>query len=245
MRKLQISSILFLVFITVIGFFACGKKEMLRAKEIPEAVKSYIYAYTAGVISKSDPVRVRFAGASVTADKVGTDADGILSFQPSVSGNAIWEDDHTVRFDPEDGWESGTAYIAKVSLCEVFNNLPEAAKSFEFDFLVREQNLTVEVFGIEPEDASNLQKQVLKGTSLVNDKVKNEDLEKVLSAAQGGKDLPLAERQPRLGQFTTQSVLALSDQVMQQEEQVAGRQGLQRARRVRRKSVRTLARHLN
>lgn len=191
MRKHQNSYILLFAFLIIAGFVACGKKEIIRAKEIPEAVKSYIYAYTAGVISKNDPVRVRFAGAAVTADKVGSEADDVLEFQPSASGNAIWEDDHTVRFDPKDDWESGTAYIAKVSLTEVFDNLPEDAKSFEFDFLVREQNLNVEVFGIEAEDASDMKTQLLKGTVSVTDNVKNEDLEKVLSATQGGKELPI------------------------------------------------------
>lgn len=183
--------LLLLSFLTVVGFMACGKKDVLRAKEIPESVKSYIYAYTSGVISKADPVRVRFAGAAVTADKVGTDADNVLDFSPSVSGNAIWEDDHTVRFDPEDGWESGTSYIAKVSLSKVFDNLPEDAKSFEFDFLVREQNLNVEVYGIEAEDASDLKSQVLKGAVFITDNAKAEDLEKVLSATQGDKELPI------------------------------------------------------
>ncbi|MBI1227425.1 MAG: hypothetical protein GC192_19495 [Bacteroidetes bacterium] len=192
MRKQQISFFITAFLLIVISFFtACGKKEILRAKEIPEAVKSYIYAYTAGVISKTDPVRVRFAGAAIPTDKIGSEADDILDFKPSISGNAIWEDDHTVRFDPEDGWESGTAYVAKVSLKEVFDNLPEEAKSFEFDFLIREQNLNVEVFGMEAEDVSDLQRQVLKGAVLVTDNVKNEDLEKVLNASQGGKDLPI------------------------------------------------------
>jgi alpha-2-macroglobulin len=191
-RKQQISTSLFILLLAVTGFFACGKKDVLRAKGIPEAVKSYVYAYTAGVISKSDPVRVRFAGAAITADKVGSEADNILDFKPSVSGKAIWEDDHTVRFDPEDGWENGTAYIATVSLSEVFDNLPEAAKSFEFDFIVREQALNVEVFGIEAEDPTDLKKQLVKGAVYVTDKVKNEDLEKVLTAEQAGKALPIS-----------------------------------------------------
>ncbi|MBI5916860.1 MAG: hypothetical protein HY842_15915 [Bacteroidetes bacterium] len=174
-----------------IGFSACGKKQIARAKEIPEAVKSYVYAYTAGIISSTDPVRIRFAGAAVTEDKIGEDADDVLSFTPSVSGTAIWEDDHTVRFEPEDGWESGTAYIAKVLLTEVFDNLPKEAESFEFDFLVREQSLSAEVFGIEAEDQGDLTKQQLKGALYTNDVAAVENLEKTLSVRQGGKDLPL------------------------------------------------------
>ncbi len=188
----QFSILSFLIVLAFAGFYACGKKDVLRAKEIPEAVKSYVYAYTSGVISKADPVRIRFAGAAVAADKVGTEANGVLKFEPSASGDAVWEDDHTLRFDPEDGWKSGTAYIAKVALSDVFDNLPEEARGFEFDFLVREQSLSVEAYGIEAEDASDLKRQLLKGAVTVTDRVaKNEDLEKILKATQGGKALPI------------------------------------------------------
>lgn len=186
-------SLLTLVFVLAFaGFYACGKKDVLRAKEIPEAVKSYVYAYSSGVISKTDPVRVRFAGAAIAQDKIGSEADDILTFEPSIGGTATWEDDHTVRFDPEDdGWESGTPYIAKVALSEVFDNLPEEAKSFEFDFMVREQSLSVEVFGLEAQDATDLKQQVLTGAVYVTDDAKAEDLEKVLTATQQGKALPI------------------------------------------------------
>jgi uncharacterized protein YfaS (alpha-2-macroglobulin family) len=173
-------------------FLPACKKEITRAKEIPEAVKSYLYAYTSGVISKNDPIRVRFAGAAVAPDKVGTEADSdILSFSPSISGKYIWEDDHTVRFDPKNGWESGQAYVAKVQLAEVFENLPDDAQGFEFDFLVRDQGMSVEVFGIEAEDAMDLKKQQLKGLVTTNDAAILELVEKTLTVKQGGKEMPL------------------------------------------------------
>ena len=172
-------------------FAACGKKDIARAKEIPESVKNYVYAYTTGVISKNDPVRIRFAGAAVSEDKIGQQAGDVLDFSPSTNGTAIWEDDHTVRFEPKNGWESGASYIATVSLDEVFDNLPKEAKSFEFDFLVREQSLSAQVYGIEAEDPNDLTKQQLKGAVATNDAAQAEDLEKTLTVTQNGKELPL------------------------------------------------------
>ena len=189
--KNQIPIYISFALLTIFGLIACGKKEVVRAKEIPDAVKSYVYAYTTGVISKNDPVRVRFAGAAVSEDKIGQEADDVLDFTPSTSGAAIWEDDHTVRFESKNGWESGASYIAKVSLDEVFDNLPKEAKSFEFDFLVREQSLSAEVFGIEAEDPNDLTKQQLKGTIATNDAAQAGDLEKTLTVTQSGKELPL------------------------------------------------------
>ncbi|MCB9340905.1 MAG: hypothetical protein H6577_22490 [Lewinellaceae bacterium] len=189
----QIPVYLLFVILGIALFPACKKREIVRAKEIPEAVKNYVYAYTTGVISKNDPVRVRFAGAAVAPDKVGTEADDdILSFTPSISGTYIWEDDHTVRFDPKNGWKSGQDYVAKVNLTEVFNNLPKEADGFEFDFLVREQGLSVDVYGIEAEDASDLKKQQLKGAVITNDAVAAEEIEKVLTVKQNGNELPIS-----------------------------------------------------
>ena len=189
-RKLKFLPLLFLlpIFFTI---NACKKKEPARAQQIPEAVKSYVYAYTAGVISKNDPVRVRFSGAVATAEMIGEEAnDDILGFQPSAKGTAFWEDDHTLRFEPKNGWEASTAYIGKVDLGEVFTNLPEDARHFEFDFLVRGQSLTVEVVSVESE-GGDLAKQVLTGDLFTTDAADSDDVQDVLTVRQEGNSLPV------------------------------------------------------
>ena len=190
-RKLQLLPLLLLLPL----FFAttaCKKKEPPRAKEIPEAVKSYVYAYTAGVISKNEPVRVRFSGAVATEEMIGEGADSdILEFQPSARGTAYWEDDHTLRFEPKKGWEASKAYIGKVDLNEVFDNLPDDARYFEFDFLVRGQSMSVEVASVESV-GGDLGKQVVTGHLLTNDAADQDDVEEVLTARQNGNRLPIA-----------------------------------------------------
>ena len=191
-RKLNFLPLLFLLPL-LFTFQACKNKEVVRAKEIPEAVKSYVYAYTAGVISKNEPVRVRFASAVAGEDLVGKEADsGILSFSPSTSGTAYWEDDHTVRFEPKNSWKSGVAYIGKVDLSEVFDNLPNEAKGFEFDFLVRGQGLSLEVTSLQAFDNSDLSKQSLMGQIFTNDEADPKGVEGILTARQGGKKLPIS-----------------------------------------------------
>lgn len=152
-----------------------------------------MYAYTSGVLSKNDPVRVRFAGAAISDEKIGEAADSdILEFMPSIRGNATWEDNHTVLFTPKNGWKAGTAYIGKVDLGSVFENLPDDATQFEFDFLIKEQGLYVEVLGIEPADISDLSKQLLKGILHTNDEVSEEETEQLLTAKQGRTELPIS-----------------------------------------------------
>lgn len=182
-------SVLFLLPILI---FSCGKKEIPRAKEIPEAVKSYVYAYTSGVISKSESVRIRFSGSAVSEDLIGKEADSdILEFSPSMGGELVWEDDHTIVFSPKNNWESGQSYIGKVDLSEVFENLPEAAQNFEFDFLIKEQGLSVEILGIESISPDDLSKQRLVGIVHTNDAVDNDDLEDILTVKQGKRELEI------------------------------------------------------
>ena len=174
-----------------LSFSSC-KKDIVRAKQMPEAVKSYVYAYTAGVISKDSPVRIRFAGAVVGEDKIGSENNDVLSFSPSASGTAIWEDDHTLQFIPAKGWKPGQAYIATVALDEVFDNLPEEAHSFEFDFLIRERGLAVEVHGLEYPDSYDLTRENLTGFVFTNDKMETEKLEQVITVQQNGKAIPVS-----------------------------------------------------
>jgi alpha-2-macroglobulin len=182
---------LLLVLFAGLGFLSC-KKDIVRAKQLPEAVKSYVYAYTAGVISKDSPVRIRFAGAAVSEDKIGTGNDDVLSFNPSASGTATWEDDHTLLFLPKKGWKPGQAYVATVALDEVFDNLPEEARSFEFDFLIREQGLAVEVHGLEYPGSYDLTQETLTGLVFTNDRMETEKLEQVITVQQNGKAIPVS-----------------------------------------------------
>ncbi len=189
--KLSLPFLLFLLsFLFILP--ACKKKEVVRAREIPEAVKSYVYAYTAGVISKNEPVRVRFSSAVAGAEQIGQEADSdILKFKPSISGTSYWEDDHTLRFEPKNGWKSGAAYIGLVDLSEVFDNLPKEARNLEFDFLVRGQGLSLEVTSVRSYDTNDLSRQSLSGFIATNDAAESSEVESLLSAKQDGRKLPL------------------------------------------------------
>lgn len=166
------------------------KPTYLQAAEVPEAVIPYIHGFTSGVISFRDPVRVRFTGSAVSEEEVGNDASGIIDFEPSANGRAWWEDQATLRFDPNPEWKAGQGYIATVKLHEVYDNLPEEAASFEFDFLVNEHKFLVDVFGLEIPEGDNM--AFVRGM-LVSDKgLDAEGVEKTLLAYDGNNALEVA-----------------------------------------------------
>jgi len=170
------------------GLFAC--KSDRRAKPMPESANAYVYAYTSGTISKASPVRVRFASA--VAEEVGSEADAFINFSPSVAGQAVWEDEQTLRFEPETYFESQTAYVATVNLKKLFPDVPSEAAQFEFDFRTRDQFFDVEVYGLNATDASDLSKQTVTGAIFTSDIAETEKVEQVLTARQNGNQLDIS-----------------------------------------------------
>lgn len=204
-------SVLSITVLTLIGtvIFSSCKRET-RAGGIPESLSSYVYGFTSGIISKADPIRVRFTGAIVTSEEVGAEVQGnVIGFDPAIAGKATWEDDRTIRFEPENNLQSGTAYIATVNLRKLIDNLPKDATSFQFDFRTRDQYFEVQTNGFQAPDPKNMSEQEFTGALFTSDIVENEEIEQVLTAKQNGKILPVRwEHEPNqmVHTFTVASI---------------------------------------
>ena len=84
-----IGNLLFILIVLLL-FQACQQKVSESAKVAD--VSSYVYAYTSGVISKTTPIRIRFAKEAIALEKVGEEVESKLySLSPKVEGKAIWE----------------------------------------------------------------------------------------------------------------------------------------------------------
>ena len=55
-----------------------------------------------------------------------------ISFQPAISGTAVWEDSQTLSFTPDEALPSGQAYIATVKLKSVFSDVPSDSEKFVY-----------------------------------------------------------------------------------------------------------------
>ena len=169
---------------------ACRQEK--HASAMPENAGAYVYGYTSGIISREDPIRVRFASQVIEMDQVGQEADGdLISFSPSVSGTAIWEDEQTLRFEPDTPLKSGTVYVANVRLSELFDNLPADVQNLEFEFHTRNQYFAVTTAGLFPPNIQQLNEQALNGTLVTSDQADDEIVEQLLTARQSGRNLSL------------------------------------------------------
>ncbi len=178
-----------LALVTVIS--SCSSEER-RAKPMPESASAYVYSYTSGIISNTSSIRVQFAGEVAAEEAVGQAApEGLIRFRPSIAGRAIWESPQVLLFQPASPLPPGTAYVATVALGEIFSNVPQEDRSFEFDFRTRDLSLTIELGGLETPDPQDLSEQQLTGMAYTSDQAKAAVVEAALTAHQGGKTLPV------------------------------------------------------
>ncbi len=175
--------------ILLLSTYSCGKK---TSRPVPASLSSYVFAYTSGVIARTEPIRVRFAGPVVDTGAVGQAAKGLITFSPAIEGRATWEDVYTLRFAPENMLPSGAEYIATVNLRKVYPDAPSEAASFDFTFRTREQFFQVKIDGLSPENYEELSRQVLEGQVLTTDAAKPELVERLLQASQPGADLRIS-----------------------------------------------------
>lgn len=180
------------IILTVITVFSSCKKQQ-SPLEFKEGFKAYIYAYTSGIISRSSPIRIRFTKSLVDEKSIGEKVkNGVLVFDPSISGTAIWEDDKTIKFVPNDHLPSDEPYFGKISLSKLHDNVPKDLKTFMFDFKTKAQFFEVAVEGLRSISETDLTKQKLVGTLVTADVADNDKVEKVLKATQNNnKDLEL------------------------------------------------------
>lgn len=170
----------------------CRPVERTGIPSNTEQYGAYIHAFTAGMISRVAPVKVRFAIPAVEPSSVGKSAgDGLLEMTPSIGGKAFWEDEQTLVFQPEKPLPSNTAFTATVALNRVFSGVPSSLESFSFGFRSREQTFSVEADGISAVGNSNPAQQQVSGVLTTADVAAPEAFSEILTARQNGKDLPV------------------------------------------------------
>ncbi len=189
MRKHLIS---FTLFFVVLSFFLDSCSRVTRNEAYYLAISKFIYAYSSGSIGRTDAVRVRFVNPAVGTDQVGKKvAAGLFSISPAIDGDAVWEDDRTIKVQPAEPLPYGKHYTGKVALDKLFKDVPKEARTFEFEFSIRELSFEVVSDGLRTENPPDLKRQQLAGRVLISDPTDNASVEKMLHAKQGNKSLSI------------------------------------------------------
>ncbi len=161
-------------------------------KPLSQSVKSLVYAYTSGAISKVDPIKIRFNNDVISMDEVGSALEkGVIVFKPAINGKGIWKDRKTIEFEPSENLPSNTLYFSIVKLKKLFKNIPADAEVFEFSFRTKEQFIDLISSSLELEKNQTTNSLFLPGILYTNDLADKEKVESCLSASAGAKNLDI------------------------------------------------------
>ena len=179
-----------LVFLTVlITLCRCGDSQNDVASIVVDpGFSNYINAFTSGVISKNENIKVELL-QPYQAAKIGKPvSESLFSFSPDIEGQAYWLDQQTIEFRPNKKLSSGQAYEATFYL-EKLVEVPDDFKEMVFGFMVMHQSINVDFKGIKPIDLNDFSKQEVFGTVRTNDVSDVADLESCFTASQNGNKL--------------------------------------------------------
>ena len=151
---------------------------------INPAFGEYISSYTAGIVNSGSSIRIVLA-----QDPTDSTATKVFSFTPSIAGEATWLDRRTIEFKPDSRLTSGLVYGVSFSLGKVINGVPNDLRNFEYSFQVIPQNFEIQVVNFKPYVKTELKRQMIEGSLNTADFAENENIEKMLTADQGGKTL--------------------------------------------------------
>lgn len=134
-HKALIFSVFSITFaLMMLGLHSCKGSGQIETPDV--AFATYIKAYTGERVTSSSSVRIEFV-SDVPSQP---DPDKILSFSPSIKGQARWDSPQSLVFIPEDGQlEEGRTYVAKLRLDEIYEVADESMKEFKFAFKVMQK----------------------------------------------------------------------------------------------------------
>ncbi len=170
-------------------FFLIRSQKIVKNDAYYEAVSQYVYAHSGGAIGREETVRVRFVNAAISQEQVGQAVPAnLFSVEPKIEGQAVWEDDRTIKLQPSAPMKPGQLYTAQVALQKIYSDVPKVARVFEFDFRIKETAFDVVMEGLsaDPDDA---RMQRVVGHVRVNEPCASAQVEKMLEARQGNKAL--------------------------------------------------------
>ncbi len=159
-------------------------------KEIDPAFRKYISGYTSRAISRTSSIRVRLLDAIENEqEREALLEKDLFTFDPSIEGSKEWEDSRTIAFVPDEPLPSGKEFHAAFQLGKVLKDIPEELQELEFGFRTIQQDLNVHLDGLALYRMDLLEREMVKGILKTADVANEDEVEKALTAIQGGKEL--------------------------------------------------------
>ena len=207
--SLYLVSAAIVIFIVVMLAVAHSSKSRLAPVKVNPAFRTWVQAFTSGTVSTGTTIKVR-----LTDDFADTATFNVplkvscFRFSPDIPGKSYWSDSRTLEFQPDEKLPQDQQYTVEFFLSRILT-VPDSMKTMVFGFRTMAQELSVEVDNHKAYSHSDLSKEHLNGTLQSSDIAGDQPMEQVLSASQGGRDLPVTwthDQKKRTHNFQVDSI---------------------------------------
>ena len=174
-------------FVCLVVLFACNTAT--RQAIVDPAYSRYVEAYTSGIVSKKNTIRIQLAAdASVTHTLNEPVEATLIELKPAVQGTTVWTDARTLEFRPAKDLKPGQVYAVTVHLGRMMQT--EAAyKTMVFTIETMQPFFEVESFGLRSTGKTTMS---LSGQLLTADVETSEDVEQLLQARFSNSNMAIA-----------------------------------------------------
>ncbi len=179
--------------VLLFGSVFIASKSFAKSKsgKIDPAFKEFISAFTSGYVNSETKIQVVLKSPVNFKPEIGKEVENDwFDFSPSIKGKAVWINDKTIEFKPDERLVNGKTYAVSFALGDVME-VESKFKSFDFDFQVIPQALDIEIVGFDITDKQNYTTLNVIGVLNTADFASNEMVEKCLQANHGPKDLKI------------------------------------------------------
>jgi len=158
--------------------------------QVDPAFGNYISAYTSGVIARRDRIKIILTKEYEGKFMDSKELTGLFEFEPALEGYATWVDKRTIEYTPLKPLPVAGNFIVGFELNKVME-VPHKYKEFRFQFIVKNQNMSVMLQGLQSYDRFSYEWQQLDGRVEVSDWADTSEVRKTLAASQEGKKLKI------------------------------------------------------
>jgi alpha-2-macroglobulin len=177
------------------GLAGCGPSKPGDGAAQPAAVRNdaqwpqYIAEHSAGLVSRTAQIRIRFVSDVIAESEVGRPIDGLLQISPTVAAAAVFNTPRELLLVPSAPLASGQRYELLLR-GKALPALPAQLGDYRFAVNVIEQALDVAVAGIDLDPASP-GGLIVRGTLSTADVAAADAVEKALTAQLDSKPVVL------------------------------------------------------
>jgi len=207
MKKLTLSLVSLFLFMV-----SCNDVNKSGAISDPSLFHEYIQAYSSGIISSNEPVRIQFTRESELISEEEGDVERLIRVSPSIKGSTRWLDSQTLVFVPEKSWDPGTTYAVSLRLDHLWK-VQKDLQSFNFEISIMEQDFTVFEPGLRMLESTGETLYRYEGLIKTSDEMDVDALSSLLEldAPSGSRNLLLESSGPNSFSYIIDSLKASED----------------------------------